>query len=179
MFDDPIFFDGWGSLLSILISAPFVYVLVIVAVRIAGKRSMSQLNNFDWVVTVAMGAVAALSIVLASVTVLDAAVAIGTLLLLQIVTTYATSRSRRAEQIIKADAAFLVVDGQFLTDQLAAHRLSEGDIRSVLREGGYTSLSQIRWVVLEADARISIIPNSDKNLTADTLADVPPVSVAS
>lgn len=172
MFENPIFFDGWDSVLSVVISVPFVYAFVIVAVRVAGKRSLSQMNNFDWVVTVAMGAIVASSVILPVVTVLDAVTALAALLALQWVTTFATSRSRRIEQAIKARPALLVSDGQFLVDTMRAHRLSEADIRSVLREGGFASLSQVRWVILEADARISIVPDAPEVTDLDLMVDL-------
>ena len=41
-------FDGWEGILKILIAAPIMYISVVVAIRIIGKRSTSQMNNFDW-----------------------------------------------------------------------------------------------------------------------------------
>ena len=53
-----IFYDGWKDLVRIVLAAPAIYFTIIVFIRLAGKRSTSQMNNFDWVVTVALGSIA-------------------------------------------------------------------------------------------------------------------------
>jgi uncharacterized membrane protein YcaP (DUF421 family) len=55
MFVDPLFYDGMGDLLRTVFSAAIMYSAVVLAVRIFGKRSASQMNNVDWIVTVAIG----------------------------------------------------------------------------------------------------------------------------
>ena len=70
-----IFFDGWGGLLRILIAGPVIYLAIIVFIRFSGKRSTSQMNNFDWLVTVALGSLIASGIIVENVTVAESAFA--------------------------------------------------------------------------------------------------------
>ena len=51
-----IFHDGWKDYVRIGLAAPVIYLTIIAFIRLAGKRSTSQMNNFDWVVMVALGA---------------------------------------------------------------------------------------------------------------------------
>ena len=73
MMTDPIFFDGMANLVRIAVSVPVIYFAIILFVRLAGKRSTSQMNNFDWVVTVAMGTLAASCMIQENVTVAEVA----------------------------------------------------------------------------------------------------------
>ena len=52
-----IYYDGWKDLVRIALAAPVIYFTIIAFIRLAGKRSTSQMNNFDWVVTVALGSI--------------------------------------------------------------------------------------------------------------------------
>lgn len=72
MLDNPIFFDGLESLIRTVIPGALLYVAVVLAVRIFGKRSTSQMNNFDWIVTVGSGSLLASGVLLKDVTVLEA-----------------------------------------------------------------------------------------------------------
>ena len=52
---DMLFFDNIEKLLRIVLTAVLVYILIVVTTKVSGKRSTSQLNNFDWIVTVMIG----------------------------------------------------------------------------------------------------------------------------
>lgn len=62
-----VLFDGWEGIINFFLAAPVMYMPVILAIRITGKRSTSQMNNFDWIVTVAIGSLTASEIIIDSV----------------------------------------------------------------------------------------------------------------
>ncbi len=113
-------FDGWEGILKILIAAPIMYISVVGAIRIIGKRSTSQMNNFDWIVTVAIGSLTASGIILDIVSVSEALAAIACLLAAQYVLTQILMRSKVVAQLIKASPALLVNNGQFVHKTLGA-----------------------------------------------------------
>jgi len=61
---DMLFFDNIEKLLRIVLTAVLVYILIVVTTKVSGKRSTSQLNNFDWIVTVMIGSLGASTILL-------------------------------------------------------------------------------------------------------------------
>lgn len=60
---DMLFFDNIDKLGRIVLTAVTVYVLIVIITKVSGKRSTSQLNNFDWIVTVMIGSLGASTIV--------------------------------------------------------------------------------------------------------------------
>ena len=96
-----------AHVLSIAISAAFFFVFIVVLVRVIGKRSTSQLNNFDWIINITVGSLAASGILLRDVHLLDAALAIAVLAGLQMLTTWSVLRSDLASKIVKAQPVLL------------------------------------------------------------------------
>ena len=147
----------WQSLYDSAVTAVMLYGFIIAATRLAGVRSLGQVNNFDWIVTIAMGAIMAGAIGTESITVWDAMVSIGTLMTVQHILTHLTRRHELTSRLVKAEPSVLVEDGEFIHANLDQHRLTEGDIMSAVREAGYTDLSDIRCVHLEPSARLSVV----------------------
>lgn len=154
-----IFFDGFGNLVSIIITAPLVYLGVILFIRISGKRSTAQMNNFDWVVTVAMGSLVGSSLVIENVTLIEALLAIGMLMVLQFVFTLGAARFDWVERLIKSNPRILFNE-DYCREAMTNERITESEIRSAVRERGVASLADIQWVVLESDATFSVILKS-------------------
>ena len=149
------------SLYDSAVTAVALYIFVIAATRVAGVRSLGQVNNYDWIVTIAMGAIMAGAIGSEAITLWDAMVSIGTLMAVQKVLTRITRKSDLAKNIIKAEPTVLVRDGEFFEANLSSSGLTEGDIMSAVREAGFTELSDIRCVHLEPSARLSVVGTSD------------------
>ena len=152
-----IFFDGWTNLLQILIIAPVLYLTIIRFVRLAGKRSTSQMNNFDWIVTVAMGSIVGSGIILKDVTLSESAFAVFVLLAVQWGVTKALMHSEHVRAVVKAEPRVLARHGTYIRSAMEEERITEQEVQSALREAGLRDLSQTEAVVLETDASISVL----------------------
>ncbi|CAH1001322.1 hypothetical protein LEM8419_02223 [Neolewinella maritima] len=169
---ETVFFDNWQDILQIGITAPIVYVFIVLAIRLTGKRSTSQMNNFDWVVTVAIGSIAASGIMLKDLSITETLFAISLLLLLQYLLTSAVRNNESLESVVKAQPTLLVHDGQFLEEPMKRERITRSEIMSALRNSGITDVRLAQWVILEPDATFSVIRKSDTPLSKAALAGV-------
>ncbi len=158
-----IFFDGWDGLLRILITAPVMYAVVVVFVRLAGKRSTSQMNNFDWVVTVALGSIVGSAVILRDVTIAEASLAIAVLFGVQWMLTAIMPRSELVSGLVKAEPRLLVENGEFRRQAMLDERVTKSEIRAALRRNGLAGVSDAQWVILESDARLSVIPKGQSH----------------
>ncbi|MAN45274.1 MAG: DUF421 domain-containing protein [Alphaproteobacteria bacterium] len=165
-----VFYDGWQDMARIAMAAPIIYLSIIAFIRLAGKRSTSQMNNFDWVVSVALGSIAAAGVTSSSLTILEALFAIGLLLLIQWILTFILARSQAFAGIVKAQPRLLVYKGKFLDDNIRQERLTKPEVLSALRENGITNVEEAESVILEADASFSVIARSDKDVAPEELA---------
>ncbi|MEM6353645.1 MAG: YetF domain-containing protein [Cyanobacteria bacterium P01_D01_bin.14] len=170
-------FDGWSGIIKILIAAPVMYVAVIAAIRIVGKRSTSQMNNFDWVVTVAIGSLTASGIILDSVTVIEALTAIALLLGAQYLLTKSILSSDTLAKLVKTSPTLLVHDGHFVYEALRRERVTPSEVMAALRENGLISIDEAKWVILETDATFSVIPKGDRDFSKakfEAVSNFPP-----
>ena len=116
--------------MEISANALLFYILIIVMVRVVGKRTTSEFNNFDWIINVAVGSLAASGILLRNVASIDAIAAIVVLAACQFVTTKLVLRSENVADIVKAEPTLLTHKGEYLRDAIARTRISEEEIKT-------------------------------------------------
>ena len=152
-----MFFDNWFSLLRILVLGTAAYALLVLYVRLFGKRTLSKLSAFDLVVTVALGSTLSSVIISKEVKLADGALALLLLCGLQFAVAYLVVRSPRAEQLAKSEPRLLYFQNRFIDDAMAAEMITRDDIRAAVRSEGIADLSAVTAVVLEADGSLSVI----------------------
>ena len=52
---EPLFFDGWSGIARTLLVGTLAYVVLVFMLRVSGKRTLSKMNAFDFIVTIALG----------------------------------------------------------------------------------------------------------------------------
>ena len=95
-----MFWSGWEEAWRVAVSAVVLYAAVVVILRVAGKRTLSQLNLFDWIVTVALGSMLATSILSPSVSIAAGIVGFSTLVALQFLVAFVQARTSNIDEII-------------------------------------------------------------------------------
>ncbi|MFI4896465.1 MAG: DUF421 domain-containing protein, partial [Phycisphaerales bacterium JB059] len=143
----------------------------ILLIRLSGKRTTSQMNNFDWIVTVAMGSMIASPILIEKVTLADASLGIAMLLLLQFAVTRVSTRSDAFERLVKASPTLLAYNGSLLHGAMRRERVTRAEVMAALREGGLTRVDQVGAVVLETDASMSVLPRNER-LSVESIDEV-------
>lgn len=166
-----MFFDSWERLIRIVVVGLLAYVGLVLLLRVAGKRTLSKLNAFDLVVTVALGSTLATVLLSSDVVLLEGLLAFAILILAQYVIATLSTRSDRFRRLVQAQPRLLVYRGEFLHDALRDERLTESDLLAALRQSGVGSIADVGAVVLEADASIHVLPR-DAGDAGGVLRDV-------
>ncbi|MFN4271351.1 MAG: DUF421 domain-containing protein [Aliihoeflea sp.] len=156
----PVVFESWESLLRVLLVGSAAYVMLIVMLRISGKRTLSKMNAFDLVVTVALGSTLATVLLDRNVPLADGVLALGLLICLQYVITWLSIRSSGLQRIIKSEPSLLVRDGLYLEAAMRRQRVTKAEIEAALREHGVSDIDAVANVVLETDGSLSIVRKS-------------------
>lgn len=157
-----IFFDNWAGVLRVVIVGLAAYGVLIFMLRISGKRTLSKMNAFDLVVTVALGSTLATVLLNDTVPLAEGIVALMLLILLQYMITWLSVRSSKVERFIKSEPTLLVHHGQYLDTALRTQRVTREEIGAVLRESGRTDISKIQSVVLETDGSMTVVAEHAK-----------------
>ncbi|WP_420473765.1 DUF421 domain-containing protein [Noviherbaspirillum sp. ST9] len=160
-----MFFDSWDSLVRIVLTGIFAYAGTVFLLRISGNRTLSKINSFDLVVTIAFGSTLATILTNSSVSLAEGLLAIAVLVSLQFVLTWLSVRSRAFGRIIKTQPTLLFKDGEFLVEAMRRVRVTQEEIRAVICQQGIGSTGQVAAVILETDGSLSIVSkNQEGNL---------------
>lgn len=157
-----MFYDSWNELLRVPAMAGLAYFLLVAAVRLSGKRTLSKMNAFDLAVTVALGSTLATILLNRQVALGEGALALGSLVALQFVTAWASVRFRHVRRLVKAEPTLLLCDGRMLHDALRRQRVTVDEVRQAVRTQGTGGLELVHAVVLETDGTFSVIPRSQR-----------------
>lgn len=155
-----MFFDSWAGLGRIAIVGVLAYIALIVALRASGNRTLSKMNAFDLVVTVALGSTLATILLSSEVALAEGVLAFGLLIGLQFLVTWASVRSPRFSHAVKSEPRLLLHRGQMLPAQMRQARVVEAEVRAAVREQGIAALRDVEAVVLETDGSFSVIMRS-------------------
>ncbi|MGP5211716.1 DUF421 domain-containing protein [Psychrobacter alimentarius] len=164
---DMLFFDNIDKLGRIVLTTAMIYVLIVLVTKVSGKRSTSQLNNFDWVVTVMIGSLGASTILLKNVPFVEGASSILVLYLLQFLVTKYASISPQFSSFILSEPRIVFYQGQFLPDAMRDERLTRQEIECAMRSDGINSFDEVEAIVFESDAKLTIIPKPSSSDSQD------------
>jgi uncharacterized membrane protein YcaP (DUF421 family) len=154
---EAMLFDGWSGPLRVILVGTLAYVGLIVALRATGKRTLSKMNAFDLIVTVALGSTLAAILLDRTVPLVDGLTALGLLVGLQYLITWGSVRSATLRGLVKSEPTLLVRDGAFLKDAMHRTRVTQDEVEAALRQHGHEDISAIRLVVLETDGSLSVV----------------------
>lgn len=153
-----MFFDSYAGLLRVFVVGLLAYVWLVAMLRISGKRTLTKLNAFDLVVTVALGSTLATVLLNKDVALAEGFLAFAMLVFLQYAITFLSVRAPWFKRFVKSEPTLLVHDGELLEDASRRQRITKDEILAAVRSAGLTQLSEVASVVLETDGSISVLP---------------------
>lgn len=156
-----VFFQSWEGLARTAIVGLIGYVILILFLRISGKRTLSTMNAFDWLVTIALGSTFASMLLNKSIALAEGVLALGLLIFLQYIVAWLCTRSKVFQSLVKSEPSLLLHDGQLLHGALRTARVTEQEIRAAVRSAGVAGFDDVRAVVLETNGSFSIVQTGD------------------
>lgn len=150
-------FQNWSGIWRTVLVGVLAYAGLILFLRVSGKRTLSKLNAFDFVVTVALGSTLATILLTEKVALAEGLTAFAVLIGLQFVVTWTSVREGVVRRAVRSEPSLLARDGELLRDAMRRARITEDEIRSAIRSSGIEDPSKVSAVVLEADGELSVI----------------------
>lgn len=166
-----MFFDNWTDLIKILVVGALAYVALIVILRISGKRTLAQMNAFDFVVTVALGSTLSTAILSKDTPLAEGLLGLALLVSLQFLVAWVYVRSPFLNRLVKAEPRLLFYQGEFKEKALKEERVKKEELLQAIRNQGILSLAQVEAIVLETNGKFSVLKPSD-HVEASTLQNV-------
>jgi uncharacterized membrane protein YcaP (DUF421 family) len=134
-----------------------IYLFLMVALRVMGKREFSQMAPFELVTLLMIPELVAQALVREDFSLTNAVVAVCTLLTMVLLTSILAFRSRTLGKIIEGEPAVLVQHGLLVPGNMALERIPPEEVVSAMHNAGLERLAQIKWAVLETDGKISVV----------------------
>ncbi|MBW3635645.1 MAG: DUF421 domain-containing protein [Armatimonadetes bacterium] len=155
-----VFFAGWPGIARTALVAVLAYAALVLILRISGKRTLSKMNAFDLVVTVALGSILATILLSKDVALAEGVTAMIVLIGLQFVVAWLSVRYKAVSRLVKSEPALLLHRGEFCHEALRRERVTENEVRAAVRSQGIASLEAVEAVVLETDGGFNVVPAS-------------------
>lgn len=142
-----------------VLRAAAIYLFLLVVLRLSGRRTLSEISNFDFVLLLIIGEATQQALLGEDFSMTTAMLVILTLITLDIGMSLLKRQSGAAEKLIEGVPMIIVENGRPLRDRMSKARVDEKDvIEAARRLQGLERLDQIRFAVLEVNGGISVIP---------------------
>jgi uncharacterized membrane protein YcaP (DUF421 family) len=167
-----MFFDTWSDLARVVIVGSLAYLGLVITVRMSGKRTLSQMNAFDLIVTIALGSILATVLLSSEVSLAEGMLAFGLLIGLQLAISLLSVRVSAVRKLIQSEPSLLLFEGEFLHDALTRERVTRNAVVAALREQGLAAQKDAYAVVLETNGKLAVIPFSNLGAGSTTLDEI-------
>ncbi len=156
-------FDGWMALGRTAVVGVLAYLALVFMLRVSGKRTLSKMNSFDFIVTVALGSTLATVLLSSDVSLARGVLAFAVLIFLQLAVTWLSVRSPAVRSLVKAEPTLLVHKGELLRGAMKRERVTEDEVLAALRSQGVAAVEDVESVVLETESSFSVVmkPSGD------------------
>jgi len=163
-----IFFPGGHALLQIVLRTAVIYVLVLVGVRLSGKREVGQMTPFDLTLLLLLSNSVQNAMTGPDTSLAGGAVAASTLLILNYMIARVSGTNRHFRRLVEGQPSLLVHDGKMIETHMAREHVSVDELHRALREHGISCLEQTALAVLEVDGSISCLKYDEIKPDANT-----------
>lgn len=159
---------GARTLLEIALRTGVIYFLVLIGIRLSGKREVGQMTPFDLTLLLLLSNSVQNAMTGPDTSLAGGAVAAATLLVLNYLVAEVAGVNRRFRKFIQGQPSLLVHDGQIIASHLAREHITMDALQSALREHGVATYKDAALAVLEVDGSISVLKYDDIQPSAAT-----------
>jgi uncharacterized membrane protein YcaP (DUF421 family) len=153
-------FQGWTTIARTVVVGILAYFVLVLLLRVSGKRTLAKMNAFDFVVTVALGSTLATILLSKDVALAEGVTALAVLIALQYVVAWSSVRSQFVRQLARSEPRLLVRSGKLLHRALTEERVSQDEVLAAIRSEGHSELEQIDALILETDGSFSVVASA-------------------
>ncbi len=163
-------------MLNVFLRAIILYLFLLVAMRLMGKRQLSEFQPFEFAITLVAADLACIPMSDNTIPIIYGIIPILTLVILHNLLTFCSVKSQRFRKLINGKPVILIDDGIVDTTLLKKCGMTANDLLESLREQGYFRIGEISYAVLETNGKVSVlqkfdnapVTNADMNITGGT-----------
>ena len=151
-----------------------LYVCVVAALRLMGKRQIGELEPSELVITILISELAAIPMQDLGTPLLSGVIPIVTLLSLELLTSFACLKSRRLRRLLNGQAAVIIRSGKLDRKKMRDLRLTTDEVLEALRQNNIGSVAEVKYGVIEPSGVLSyVLKPAYRPATAEMLGVTP------
>lgn len=149
-------------MLVVFIRTLVLYIMVVIAMRLMGKRQIGQLQPFELATAIMISELAAVPMQNTGIPLINGIIPIITLLILQLLFSVISLKSIRARAVICGKPSILVKNGRLDAQLMNKELYTVNDLLEQMRSKNTFSITDVEFAILETNGQLSIIPKSQK-----------------
>ena len=147
----------------VLLRTIFLYILVVIVMRLMGKRQIGELQPYEFVITIMISDLAALPMQDTRLPLLLGIIPIITLLFVKTLLTQLQLKSQLARKVIEGEPCIMICKGKVNFKVLKKQQINLDELMEEIRLAGYFDLNQIEYAILENNGQLSFLTSYDSN----------------
>lgn len=151
----------------VFIRTAILYILVVLVMRLMGKRQIGELQPYEFVITMMISDLASLPMQDTRLPLLLGIVPILTLLLLKTLLSQLQLKSQFTRKVVEGEPSILIYKSKINYKALKSQQINIDELMEEIRLLGYFDLEEIQYAILETNGRISILPNSSSGNSSE------------
>ncbi|MGA7909662.1 MAG: YetF domain-containing protein [Candidatus Sulfotelmatobacter sp.] len=164
-----VLFPGAGHvLLQIVLRTGAIYLVVLIGVRLSGKREVGQMTPFDLPLLLLLSNSVQNAMTGPDTSLAGGVVAASTLLILNYLVGSLSGANRAFRRVVQGEPSLLIHDGKAVESHMAREHVSMDELQRALREHGIANVHDVALAVLEVDGSISCMKYDEIKPDAST-----------
>lgn len=151
-------------ILEVIFRSTVMFTILLLTLKLAGKRGVKQLSIFETVIIIALGSAAGDPMFYEDVGIVPAAIVFLTIIILYRAVTWLTGKSKRFEEFIEGKTECLIQDGKFSISSFKKETLAQDEFFSELRIRSIEHLGQVKHAFIETSGEVSVFFYEDKEV---------------
>ena len=151
-------------LLEVIFRSTVMFIILLLTMKLAGKRGVKQLSIFETVIVIALGSAAGDPMFYEDVGIIPAALVFLVIIILYRGVTWLTGKSKKFEEFIEGKTECLINDGKFSISSFKKETLAQDEFFSELRVNSVEHLGQVKHAFIEPSGEVSIFYYEDEKV---------------
>jgi uncharacterized membrane protein YcaP (DUF421 family) len=156
--------ENWSFLLEAALRSFVMFTVILISLRVLGKRSITHLSVYELGVIIGLGSAAGDPMFYKDVGLLPGMIVFTVVISLYRLVTYILDRSSTLEKFLEGQPRYLIQDGQFIIENFKKEPIAHNEFFAQLRLHNVSHLGQIQQAIIEPNGNISLFYYADKEV---------------
>lgn len=148
-------------MLVVFVRAVILFVVVFLVIRLMGKRELSQIQPYEFVIIILIADLASGPMSDRNMTTFYGIVPILALLVMYMILSFLLKTNKKVQNLVSGNPVLLIANGKIIEEEMKKQEYMIEDIMSQIRSRGVFKIQDVAYAILETNGNLSVIPKSE------------------